>query len=461
MLTGWYAVGGYIMLRVDDSAEILRDSICPHPQIHAGMTVSMGNETTESIRARVREMYERHPYPPVDEDIQAYKNGEAWLLESPNPSFHLYWPARAYTDDLDILIAGCGTQQAAQVAAGLPGARIVGTDISEHSLSETRRLAGKAGIGNITLSQLPIERTDELERDFDLVICTGVLHHLADPDAGLKALKSVLRSNGSMHLMLYGRHGRTGVYMLQDLFRRIGIDAAKAGKKDIAALRALIEDLPAAHPFAAVRDMHPDWHDDEGLVDLLLHVQDRAYTLSDIAAFLGGAGLKMQKLLFAARTDPMFTPLDDIAGSGFSKLPELEQRTAVELYRASVKKHVFIACHETRPEKDFETSTAQKHWAETVPVISYGLEVERPSAARKTFRIAWPFHNEPGIAVETTENGMRLLEAFDGNRTIADAVHAAGFKKNDKALLKQLEGFLERCARADFLTFRKRLTSSD
>ena len=56
---------------------------------------------------------------------------------------------------------------------------------------------------------------------------------------------------------------------------------------------------------------------------------------------------------------------------------------------------------------------------------------------------------------------LHRWEAFDGNRTIADAVHAAGFKKNDKALLKQLEGFLERCARADFLTFRKRLTSSD
>ena len=56
---------------------------------------------------------------------------------------------------------------------------------------------------------------------------------------------------------------------------------------------------------------------------------------------------------------------------------------------------------------------------------------------------------------------MRLLEAFDGERTIAQAIQAAGFKRTDKALLKQLEGFLERCARADFLTFRKRLTSSD
>lgn len=421
----------------------------------------MDSEKSDSIRARVQEMYERHPYPPVEEDIAAYQRGDAWLLESPNPSFHLYWPNRAYTEDLDVLIAGCGTQQAAQVAAGLPGARIVGTDISEHSLSETRRLVEKAGISNLNLEKLPVEETAALERDFDLVICTGVLHHLPNPAAGLNALKSVLRPDGSMHLMLYGRHGRTGVYMLQALFRSLGIDAAKVGKKEIATLRTLIENLPPAHPFAAVRDMHPDWRDDEGLVDLLLHVQDRAYTLSDIGELLGDTGLKMQKLLFAARTDPMFTPLGDVAGREFLKRPELAQRTAVELYRASVKKHVFIACHEARPAKDYETSAAQRSWTETVPVISYGLEVERPGAERKTFRIIWPYHNEPGIAVETTENGMRLLEAFDGNRTIAEAVQAAGFKKNDKALLKQLEGFLERCARADFLTFRKRVTLSD
>lgn len=420
----------------------------------------MRGEPAGGIRERVAAMYERHPYPPVDDDIEAYKRGDAWLLESPNPGFHLYWPYRAYTEDLDILIAGCGTQQAAQVAAGLPGARIVATDISGNSLNETRRLAEKAGINNLTLENLPVEETGALGRDFDLVICTGVLHHLADPDAGLGALAGVLRPSGSMHLMLYGRYGRTGVYMLQDLFRMLGIDPATVTGKDIARIRGLVEALPPTHPFGAVRDLHPDWRDDEGLVDLLLHVRDRAYTLTEADEFLAGAGLKMQKLLFAGRTDPMFTPLGGVAGKGFGDLSEIAQRTAVELYRASVKKHVFIACHEARPAADYEIAPRQKDWAGVVPVITYGLEVERPGPERKTYRISWPYYREPGIAVETTGNGMKLLEAFDGNRTVADAVEAAGFKKNDRALMRQLEGFLERCERAGFLTFKSRVTSS-
>jgi len=421
----------------------------------------MSEDHAADVLGRVRAMYEQHPYPPIDDDIDAYVRGEAWLLESPNPSFHLYWPYKAYRADLDILVAGCGTQQAAQIAAALPAARIVATDISANSLKETARLAEKAGIGNLQLEKRAIEDTAGLDRDFDLVICTGVLHHLADPDAGLSALARVLRPSGSMHLMLYGRHGRTGVYMLQALFRALCIDPLRLKSGDIAKIRALIETLPPAHPFAAVRDLHPDWHDDEGLVDLLLHVQDRAYNIGEVYDFLAAGGLKMQKLLFAGRTDPLFTPLADVAGKGFAALPDVAQRAAVELYRASVKKHVFIACHEARPADDYEIGAGRKHWGRVQPILAHGLQVARPNAERKTFRITWPYHAEPGIAVETTENGIALLETVDGNRTIAEAVQAAGFKKSDAAMMRQFEAFLEKCARADFLSFRGRPTSSN
>ena len=80
----------------------------------------MNKTEIRTVRDRVAEMYERHPYPKVDEDFKAYASGEAWLLESPNPSFHLYWPHDEMTDGLDIFLAGCGTQQAAQVAASIP-----------------------------------------------------------------------------------------------------------------------------------------------------------------------------------------------------------------------------------------------------------------------------------------------------------------------------------------------------
>ena len=54
---------------------------------------------------------------------------------------------------------------------------------------------------------------------FDQIVCTGVLHHLADPDVGLSALRSVLKPDGAMQLMVYAPYGRTGIYMLQDILQ--------------------------------------------------------------------------------------------------------------------------------------------------------------------------------------------------------------------------------------------------
>jgi len=420
----------------------------------------MTKTENKTVLSRVAEMYERHPYPPVDEDINAYATGEAWLLESPNPNFHLYWPHDNVTDDLDILIAGCGTQQAAQIAASVPGARIIATDISETSLAETKRLANQINAQNLFLNKCAIEDISSLKQDFDLIICTGVLHHLQSPDVGLAALKDVLRPDGAMHLMLYGRHGRVGVYMLQALFQSLQIDPLKVSRKDIQKIRTLVENIPASHPFHGVRHLHPDWQDDDGLVDLLLHLQDRAYDLGEVDAFLQSADLKIQKLLFAGRTDPMFTSLGDISPATFKKLPDVEQRTAVELYRASIKKHTFIACHKAKEASRYEIDCGLKSWATTIPVLSYGLAVARPNAERKTYSITWPVHAEPDICVETTETGMKFLEAFDGARTLDEAYEFAGFKKSDMALKRQLAAFVARCARADFVAFRG-LTSPD
>ena len=74
-------------------------------------------------------------------------------------------------------------------------------DISETSLRHTRDLQRKHHLKNLELHQLPIERVREIGRSFDLVVCTGVLHHLPDPDRGLRAIRDVLRPSGAMRLM--------------------------------------------------------------------------------------------------------------------------------------------------------------------------------------------------------------------------------------------------------------------
>ena len=82
---------------------------------------------------------------------------------------------------------------------------------------------------------------------FDEIVCTGVLHHLANPEAALRALRDVLDPDGAMHLMVYAPYGRAGIYMLQEFCRRIGIQASDDEIRD---LIVTLGALPARHPLA-------------------------------------------------------------------------------------------------------------------------------------------------------------------------------------------------------------------
>jgi 2-polyprenyl-3-methyl-5-hydroxy-6-metoxy-1,4-benzoquinol methylase len=86
---------------------------------------------------------------------------------------------------MDILVAGCGTSQAAQYAVRFPSA-VIGIDLAAASLRHTTAFKQVYNLGNLTVRQLAIEDVGELDQRFDKIICTGVLHHLPDPDAGLR-----------------------------------------------------------------------------------------------------------------------------------------------------------------------------------------------------------------------------------------------------------------------------------
>ena len=202
----------------------------------------------DAVSERVRAFYERHPYPPPVDSLESYR-----LLwhdrQRRRADFHLVWPARYYREDQSILIAGCGTSQAAKHALRWPMARVTGVDFSATSVRHTEALKRKYDLRNLEVRQLAVEDVGALGATFDQIVCTGVLHHLADPAAGLAALRDVLRPDGAMHLMVYAPHGRIGVYMLQEFCRRVGIAATDDGIRElVAALGA----LPPGHPLGTL-----------------------------------------------------------------------------------------------------------------------------------------------------------------------------------------------------------------
>ena len=91
---------------------------------------------SRGVAAEVQDFYERYPYPLPIDSLEKYRRfGQD--AQSRRVDYHLFWPARSYSEDLSILIAGCGTSQAAKHALRWPACQVTGIDFSATSVRST------------------------------------------------------------------------------------------------------------------------------------------------------------------------------------------------------------------------------------------------------------------------------------------------------------------------------------
>ena len=91
---------------------------------------------------KVREFYNRYLYPQPIDDLDNYRR-MGLDRERRRAEHYLFWPNFSFREDLSILVAGCGTSQAAKYALRFPDARVTGIDLSETSIRHTERLKRK------------------------------------------------------------------------------------------------------------------------------------------------------------------------------------------------------------------------------------------------------------------------------------------------------------------------------
>jgi len=366
----------------------------------------------------VRDFYERMPYPApltdLDEHCNLYKNQDRRRAE-----FHLMWPAGQPRGGQEILIAGCGTSQAARYALREPNARITAIDISDTSLRHTRDLQRKYNLENLELHQLPIERVQELGRCFDLVVCTGVLHHLPDPDLGLRALRDVLSPRGAMRLMVYARYGRAGIYMMQEYCRLLDVTTSE---DDLRGLGAALEAVPADHPIAGVLRRAKDFRRPEAMADALLHPQDRAYTVPELYAWLDRCGMSFGRWIEQA---PYLAQCGVVARSPhaarLASLPSRLQHAAVELFRGTMVSHSFIAYRDDRSDAGQPINFAGDAWRDYVPVaLPWTVCVRERLPPGSAAVLINRKHKFTDLICTVDSFEERLLGAIDGNRTLAE-----------------------------------------
>jgi len=239
---------------------------------------------TESSAA-VQHMYEENPYP------RWHRLGPATPQELGQILHELTGRAfepPGFIRRPRLLVAGCGTgREMLSAAKAWQPASITGFDLSRTSLAYAQRMADRLGF-DVELYQADLLELGDWDRRFDVIVCTGVLHHLEDPLLGWRILARLLRPGGVMLVGLYSSTARAGVKVAQALVRESGLPPTPDGLRRA---RALVMDLPPGHPGRNCTRMG-DFYSLSGTRDMLFHIQERTFTMPDVAAALEDVGLE-------------------------------------------------------------------------------------------------------------------------------------------------------------------------
>jgi SAM-dependent methyltransferase len=366
---------------------------------------------------QVGAFYERHPYPPPVDDLDAYRN--AWDDRRRRAEWHLFWPAEPYRADRSILVAGCGTVQAAHYAVRWPNARVVGIDVSAKSIAFTSELKRKHGLDNLEVHQLAVEQAGELRQTFAHIVCTGVLHHLPDPDAGLRVLRDVLAPTGALHVMVYAPYGRAGVYMLQQYCRRLGMGWTEPEIRD---LTESLKALPPDHPLVPLLRTSPDFANMAGVADALLHPQDRPYSVPQLMEFLDRADLRFGRWVRQAPYLPWCgAPASTPLASRLVELPPEEQYAAMELFRGTMVRHSVVAHGSERAARDAVVDFDGDGWLGFTPIpLPDTLCVRERVPPGASAVLINRNHTYTDLYLPIDARQEQLLAAIDGESTIAE-----------------------------------------
>jgi len=384
---------------------------------------------TDATDRRLAAQYEAYPYPARDPRDEAKR----LIIGSPSHLREIdHWvfgAARPASRPLRALVAGGGTGDGAIMLAQhlarteRPG-RVTYLDRSGAAMRTARARADARGLSLDWHDGSILDLPGGLG-PFDYIDCCGVLHHLPDPAAGLRALLSVLAPGGGLGLMLYAPHGRTGVYMLQDALRRLAPeDEPPTARLDVA--RRVMRHLPDT-AWLKRNTYFSDHLDggDAGLYDLLLNPRDRTYDVPALFDLVGGAGLRITCLMEPLRYDPAVYLPDPKLRARIAGLSAMERAALAEALCGNMSTHVLYCVRAGDPV------------AVPDPMAPDAVPVAREMPADELAR-----HIRPNGTLPFLFDGLRMpvampplaaaiLRLIDGARTVGEIAAALAARGTD------------------------------
>lgn len=280
-------------------------------KLHAYTEISRG------LSATIREQYERYPYPRWQvANIAQEKTDLAALLKQQFPETNL---PPLPDGPVNTLFAGCGTgKQVVELNSSVSMGNVLAVDLSRTSLAYAQRKAAEHGMGHIHFGQADIMAIGGWDASFDFIVCTGVLHHMADPLTALRSLVAVSKPKTVMFLALYSERARSHVIAARQYIADHSVPGTIEG---IRIFRQEARRLPTDHPARQVTESR-EFYSASGLHDLVFNAHEIRFTPLTLKTLLAEAGLRFggfisdrpeYKLSYQKRfpNDPAMTNLEN------------------------------------------------------------------------------------------------------------------------------------------------------
>jgi SAM-dependent methyltransferase len=390
-----------------------------------------------NISQAVQQLYDTYPFPP---EI---------LLDEPPPGYNWRWNwpvaysfctgQKPKNQAIRILDAGCGTGVGTDYLVHLnPEAHVTAIDLSSGALEVAQERCQRSGADRVTFHHLSIYDVGQLEGEFDLINCVGVLHHLPDPIRGIKALASKLAPGGLLHIFVYAELGRWEIQLMQ---KAIGLlqqnssldqptgetyqEGVKIGRQIFAALPENNRILKREKERWAMEN-----HRDASFADMYVHPQEIDYNIDTLFEFIDASGLE-----FLGFSNVDYWNVERLLG----KQPELMERAQqlsdrqryrlIELLDPEITHYEFFLTRPPLAIADWSNDAALKAaYAEISPclhgwpstqVFDYNYQIVDFSTAEFEFLQACETSNSSGNGKKTVAEILANIDLdLDGVRSL-------------------------------------------
>ncbi|MFB2892731.1 class I SAM-dependent methyltransferase [Aerosakkonemataceae cyanobacterium BLCC-F50] len=274
--------------------------------------------TNQDISSAVQRLYDTYPFPPEP------------LLDTPPPGYNWRWnwlaaynfcvgrkPAK---QDIRILDAGCGTGVGTEYLVHLnPKAEVTAIDLSAGALAVAKERCQRSGANRVQFHHLSLYDAGQLDGEFDLINCVGVLHHLPDPKRGIQSLAAKLAPGGLFHIFVYGELGRWEIQLMQKAIALLQGNKVGDYQDGVRIGRQIFNSLPTDNRL--VKREKERWsmenQQDECFADMYVHPQEIDYNIASLFELIDASGLE-----FVGFSNPKMWELERLLG----KSPELIAR---------------------------------------------------------------------------------------------------------------------------------------